>query len=303
MDYKTIETKALKIAYYEHGQADGWPVVLSHGFPYDTHAFDKVVPILIMSGARVIVPYLRGFGPTRFISSADDTMRSGQQAALGSDLISLLDALGIDKAILAGFDWGGLASCVATVLWPERVTGLVSYAGYDVYDRVENQNPTDAELEHVLWYQHLFQTERGKKCLSESHHELCRMLWRQWSPSWDFSDEEYDRTSDSFNNPDFVAVVTHAYRHALGAVEGDPALADLEEALAARPKVLVPAITLDGTEDPLKPGGTAAHGEIFENTHEHFVYKVGHAFPFEHPTAFANAILLVHSWTSQCVEH
>ncbi|PVH98926.1 alpha/beta-hydrolase [Periconia macrospinosa] len=298
MEYKTIETTVLRVAYYEYGPQDGWAVILSHGFPYDIHAYDEVVPILEKSGARVIVPYLRGFGPTRFLSSATVTMRSGQQAALGSDLISLLDALGIDKAVLAGFDWGGLASCVAAVLWPERVAGLVSYAGYDVYNRVINRSPNDPELECVQWYQHLFQSERGRECLSQHRHKLCKMLWRQWSPTWNFSDREYDQTATSFDNPDFVDIVVHTYRHAHGTANGDPALQDLEEKLAARPKILMPAVTLDGTRDPLKPGGTAAHGEMFQGRHEHFVYDVGHAFPLEAPEAFAEAILLVHKWIS-----
>jgi pimeloyl-ACP methyl ester carboxylesterase len=225
-------------------------------------------------------------------------MRSGQQAALGSDLISLLDALSIEKAVLAGFDWGGLASGVATVLWPERVAGLVSYAGYDVYNIGLNKKPDNPELECVQWYQHLFQGERGRECLSQHRYMLCKMLWQQWSPTWNFSDREYERTATSFDNPDFVDVVVHHYRHAHGTPNGDPALEHLEEKLAARPKVLVPAVTLDGVSDPLKPGGTAEHDAMFQGRHEHFVYDVGHAFPLEAPEAFGEAILLVHKWVS-----
>jgi pimeloyl-ACP methyl ester carboxylesterase len=299
MEYKTVDTAILNVAYYEYGPQDGWAVILSHGFPYDTHAFDEVVPILEKSGARVIVPYVRGFGPTRFLSSAVVSKRSCQQAALASDLIALLDALGIKKALLAGFDWGGLASCSATVLWPERVTGLVSYAGYDVYDGSVGQSPNDPELECVQWYQHLFQSERGRECLSQHRNKLCKMLWRQWSPTWHFSDEEYDRTAASFDNPDFVDVVISIYRHAHGNAVGDPALQHLEEKLATRPEISVPAVTLDGKLDPLKPGGTASHGKIFQGKHEHHVCDVGHAFPMEAPKAFAEAILLVHKWALQ----
>jgi pimeloyl-ACP methyl ester carboxylesterase len=297
MEYKTVETNVLKVAFYEHGSQDGWPVILAHGFPYDIHAYDEIVPILVKGGARVIVPYGRGFGPTRFLSSA--TLRSGQQAALGSDLIALMDALEIQKAVLAGFDWGGLAACVATVLWPERVAGLVSYAGYDVYNTDASQHPDDPELECIQWYQHLFQSQRGQKCLAQYRHSLCKKLWQQWSPSWSFSDAEYERTAASFDNPDFVDVVVHAYRYLQATADGDAALEHLEERLAARPKVVVPAVTLDGTRDPLKPGGTASHAKMFQGRHEHFVYDVGHAFPFEAPEAFADAILLVHKWASQ----
>jgi pimeloyl-ACP methyl ester carboxylesterase len=166
-----------------------------------------------------------------------------------------------------------------------------------VYDR-NNQSPNDPELECVQWYQHLFQSERGRQCLTQGRHKLCKMLWRQWSPTWSFSDEEYGRTATSFDNPDFVDVVIHIYRHAHGQEDGDPALQHLEDKLAAKPKVSVPAITLDGTRDPLKPGGTASHAEMFQGRHEHITYDVGHAFPLEAPDVFADAILSVHKWAS-----
>lgn len=254
---RTVKTDILEIAYFEHGHPDGWPVVLSHGFPYDIHAYDEVAPRLADAGARVIVPYLRGFGPTRFLSKS--TMRSGQQAALGKDVIDLLDALGIEKAILAGYDWGGLASCVASALWPDRVAGLVSYAGYDVIDVKRLGHAYHPSLEHAVWYQHLFQQERGRECLSLHRRELCKILWRQWSPSWAFDDATFERTAASFDNPDFIDVVIHSYRFDFGNSEGDPVLADLEARLAQKPPITVPAITIDGTQDPLKPGGTADH--------------------------------------------
>jgi len=300
---KKIKTAVLEIAYYDHGPQDGWPVVLAHGFPYDVHAYDAVVPLLVAQGARVIVPYTRGFGPTRFLSAS--AMRTGQQAALASDIVALLDALGIQgerKATLAGFDWGGLASCVASLLWPERVAGLVSYAGYDVADvAAQRDEPCPPSLECVMWYQHLFQSERGRRCLARDRRALCRLLWAQWSPSWDFGDDVFARTAEAFDNPDFVDVVVHCYRFHLGREPGDPALEHLERKLAARPKITVPCITLDGTLDPLKPGGSAAHAEMFAARHERREYNVGHAFPLEAPEAFAQAIIDVHNW-SQLVE-
>jgi pimeloyl-ACP methyl ester carboxylesterase len=289
---KKARTDLLEIAYHETGPSEGWPVVLSHGFPYDVHAYDEVAPLLAAAGARVIVPYLRGFGPTRFLSA--DTLRSGQQAALGSDVIGLLDALNIDAAILAGFDWGGLASCVAAALWPDRVAGLVSYAGYDVIDIARQGHAFPPSLEHAMWYQHLFQIERGRECLREHRRDLCRMLWRQWSPHWQFDEATFERTAASFDNPDFVAVVIHSYRFDFGREPGDPKLEPLEKRLAQKPTITVPAVTLDGTSDPLKPGGTASHSRMFAGRHEHRVIEGGHALPHEAPAAFADAVLAVH---------
>ncbi|HTR13733.1 MAG TPA: alpha/beta hydrolase [Roseiarcus sp.] len=294
---KTTQTKVLEIAHLDEGAATGWPVVLTHGFPYDVHAFDEVVPRLTQAGARVIVPYVRGFGPTRFLSA--DTMRNGQQAALGQDVIDLLDALGIQSAILAGYDWGGLASCVASALWPERVTGLVSYAGYDIADVARNAHAFAPALEHVVWYQHLFQRERGRECLTQHRRELCRILWEQWSPSWKFDDVTFERTASSFDNPDFVNVVIHCYRCFFGTATGEPALASLEERLAEKPKIGVPTITLDGAQDPLKPGGTSSHAKMFTGRHEHRVVECGHNLPWEAPRDFADAILTVRGWTAE----
>lgn len=297
MTLKTIRTPTLEIGYYEHGPTSGWPVVLSHGFPYDIHSFDEVAPILASHGARVIIPYLRGFGPTRFLSAA--TMRTGQQAALGSDVIELMDALGIEKAILGGFDWGGVASCVAAALWPDRVHGLVSYAGYDIVDRVGGSKPSEPSLEYVQWYQHLFLHERGRACLEQHRRDLCLMLWRQWSPTFSFSNSFFERTATSFDNPDFVDVVIHAYRFCFGSEEGDPVFQQLEDKLASKPPITVPSITLDGLQDPLKPGGTAAHSKMFSGRHERREADVGHAFPMEAPRAFADAILSIHEWNTR----
>ena len=270
--------------------------MLAHGFPYDVHAYDEVAPQLAKAGARVITPYLRGFGPTRFLSR--DTMRSGQQAALGRDLIDLLDALGIQRAILAGYDWGGLSSCVASALWPERVTGLVSYAGYDIIDVKRLGHAFAPALEEVLWYQHWFQLERGRECLTHHRRALCRILWQQWSPGWTFNDATFERTASSFDNPDFVDVVIHCYRFCFGLAAGDPALDAFEKRLAERPKISVPAITLDGLRDPLKPGGTANQATMFTARHEHRVVDCGHNLPWEAPQDFADAILTVRGWTA-----
>lgn len=294
---KTAITPNLEIAYYEHGPPTGWPVVLSHGFPYSPHAFDEVVPRLTAQGARVIVPYLRGFEPTVFRSP--DAMRTGQQAAVGRDVIELLDALGIDKAILAGFDWGGVASCVPAALFPERVAGLVSYAGYDIIDvAAQRAAVVPPTLEAVAWYQHLFQGERGRACLAADRRAFARLLWSQWSPGWDETarDRAFEKAAPAFENDDFVNVVIHCYRFVMGNQEGDAAYKDLEAQLAQRPKVRVPAVTLDGTQDPLKPGGTASHAEMFEGRHERWEADVGHAFPLEAPAMFADAVLKVREW-------
>ena len=293
---KTIGAGVLDVGYLDDGVPDGWAVVLSHGFPYDVHAYDAVVPLLAGRGARVIRPYQRGFGPTRFRSAS--VMRSGQQAALGSDLMALVTALSLEPVILAGYDWGGLASCVATALWPDRVAGLVSLASYDIIDIGAQRHASPPAVEHAVWYQHLFQTERGREGLSLYRRELCRMLWQQWSPGWEFDDATFDQTAASFGNQDFVEVVIHAYRHAFGLAPGDPAYAALEDRLADRPKITVPAVTLDGVRDPLKPRGTAGQAGMFLGRHEHRVIEAGHNLPQEAPAAFADAVLTVRGWLS-----
>lgn len=285
---KLAQTGALHIAYDEVGPADGWPVVLSHGFPYDICAYEAVAPLLAAAGARVIMPYLRGFGPTRFRHA--ETMRSGQQAALASDLIGLLDSIGIERAILTGYDWGGLASCVAAALWPERVEGLVSLASYDVIDVERMRHPFPPALESVMWYQHLFQTERGREGLAEKRRDLCQLLWRQWSPTWNFDEATFERTAPSFDNPDFVDVVIHSYRFDFGLAAGDPAYEDLEARLRKKPEISVPAVTLDGEDDPLKPGGTADQADMFNGPHDHRTIASGHNLPQERPSAFADAV-------------
>ncbi|HKR31927.1 MAG TPA: alpha/beta hydrolase [Terriglobales bacterium] len=294
---RQIETSDLLVTYLEEGASDGWPTILMHGFPYDVHAFDDVVPFLVEQGARVIRPFVRGYGPTSFLSPS--IMRSGQQAALGRDLIETLDALRIEGAILAGFDWGGLASCVAAALWPEKIGGLVSYAGYDIVDIKRQREGFSPSLEKAMWYQHLFQTERGRVALTKSRKEIAHMLWREWSPNWNFDEATLSLTAASFENPDFIDVVLHCYRFHFGLVDGDPELRPLEAVLATRPAIPVPSITLDGTDDPLKPGGTADHARMFVGKHEHRVIKAGHNIPKEEPRAFADAILTVREWLAE----
>ena len=286
-----VDAGVLSIAYKESGDNGGWPVVLLHGFPYDVCAFEEVAPKLSAAGARVIMPWLRGYGPTRFLS--EKTPRSGEQAALGHDLLALLDALNINSALLAGYDWGGRAACIVSALWPERVGGLVSQNSYNIQDIARSGEPQTPENELRLWYQYYFHSERGRLGLERNRRGLCRLLWRLWSPEWRFDDAAYDRTAASFDNPDFVEVVIHSYRHRFGLVPGDQTLVQTERLLAAQPPITVPAITLDGNIDGvLAQGGTASHARHFSGSHEHRVVPGGgHNLPQEMPEVFAAAIL------------
>ena len=286
-----IDAGVLNVTYIECGPADGWPAVLLHGFPYDVHAYDEVAEILVGKGARVIVPYLRGYGPTRFLKS--HTPRSGQQGALGADLLALLDALKIEKAILAGYDWGGRAACVVSALWPERVRGLVSFNAYNIQNIARSSEPAPPEAEHRFWYQYYFHSERGRAGLGKNRHALCKLLWKLWSPKWAFTDETYDRTAKSFDNPDFVDVVIQSYRHRFALAEGDPAYDGIERRLAAQPPITVPAITIDGDADGVAgPVGTARTASRFTGPHQHRVFEgIGHNAPQEAPERFAEAVL------------
>ncbi|MEX3925660.1 alpha/beta fold hydrolase [Paraburkholderia sp. BR10936] len=291
-----IETDLLDIAYDEQGDANGWPVVLLHGFPYDIRAYDAVTPRLVSEGARVIVPYLRGYGPTRFLSPT--TLRSGQQAALGADLLALLDALQIERAILGGYDWGGRAACIVAALYPSRARGLVSVNGYNIQDIAAAAQPADPEKEHRMWYQYYLHGERGRTGLIEKRREFCRLLWSLWSPTWHFDDDLYARTAASFDNPDFVDVVVHSYRHRFGLVEGDPRFDDIERRLAATPPITVPTITLDGDADGVQPpGARETSSKRFSGRHENrIVPNAGHNLPQEAPEVFAKAVLDVNAW-------
>jgi pimeloyl-ACP methyl ester carboxylesterase len=294
---KQIETTVLNVAYAEHGSPDGWPVLLLHGFPYGIHAFDNVTPLLAAQGARIIVPFLRGYGATRFLSA--ETMRSGQQAALGEDVRALLDALDIPEAILAGYDWGGRAACIAAALWQDRVRGLVTQNGYNIQDIRGAADPQAPEMELRLWYQYYFHGERGRAGLRQNRHALCALLWRLWSPSWKFDDATYAETAAAFDNPDFVDVVIHSYRHRYGLVLGDPAYEAMEGALARQPPITVATISLDGSDDGVRsPAGAAGHARHFTGRYEYrMIDKAGHNIPQEAPAAFADAIISVHHWT------
>ena len=285
-----VDAGDLNVAYLETGDPAGPPVVLLHGFPYDVHAYDEVAPRLAAGGARVIVPWLRGFGPTRFLDAA--TPRSGQQAALACDLLALMDAMRIERATLAGYDWGGRAACIVAALWPQRVRGLVSVNGYNLQDIARAREPLSPENEQRLWYQYYFHGERGQAGLTQNRRALCRLLWRLWSPTWAFDDATYERTAGAFDHPDFVRVVIHSYRHRFGLVAGDPALEPIEQRLAAQPPITVPSITLDGADDGVIPVGSTVHlARRFSSGHEHRVVPgAGHNVPQEAPQAFAQAV-------------
>ncbi|CAI2796349.1 MULTISPECIES: alpha/beta fold hydrolase [Pseudomonas fluorescens group] len=287
----SVRTSMLDMAYEAHGPADGAPVILLHGFPYDPRAYDEIAPVLAARGCRVWVPYLRGYGPTRFIN--EQVMRSGQQAALAKDLLEFMDALGIAQATLAGYDWGGRAACIVAALWPERVRGLVTGDGYNIQDIGKSLTPRTPATEHRLWYQFYFHTQRGVDGLTANRRELCKLLWSLWSPSWAEGPGLYDQTAASFDNPDFVEVVIHSYRHRFMYAPGDPALESIEQALALQPTISVPSISLCGADD-----GVGPPPEVDDDV-EHFsgFYRrqvlpgVGHNIPQEAPQATLDALL------------
>jgi pimeloyl-ACP methyl ester carboxylesterase len=286
-----VRTSVLEIAYEESGPGHGSPVLLMHGFPYDPRTYDGVVPPLVEAGCRVIVPYLRGYGPTRFLAS--DTVRSGQQAALGNDLKELMDALALRRAVLAGYDWGGRAACVVAALWPERARGLVSGNGYNIHDIAGSTKPASAKQEHRLWYQYYFHTCRGRAGLETNRRDIGRLLWQLWSPNWRFDDATYERTASSFDNPDFVDVVIHSYRHRFGYADGDPSLEATERRLAAKPKISVPTIVLHGDGSGLSPAESSLpHAKFFTGPYQRRVIpSAGHNLPQEVPKVFADAVL------------
>lgn len=288
---KHVRTSGLDIAYEESGPADGAAVILLHGFPYDVRAYDGMASLLTEKGCRVIVPFLRGNGATRFLSAA--TMRSGEQAALGSDLKEMMDALAIESAMLAGYDWGGRAACVVAALWPERVRGLVTGGGYNVHDVAASALPASPEQEHRYWYQYYFHTERGRAGLTRNRHGIAKLLWKLWSPNWAFDDETFERSAPSFDNPDFVDVVIHSYRVRYGYAAGDPAYETIERKLAAKPPIIVPTITLHGEGDGVGPAEMSAnHARFFTGGYQRrLIPRVGHNVPQEAPRETAAAVL------------
>jgi pimeloyl-ACP methyl ester carboxylesterase len=288
---RQIDAGVLNIAYHEAGPADGPVAMLMHGFPYDIHAFVDVAPQLAAQGCRVIVPYLRGYGPTRFRDPS--TPRSGEQAAMGADLMALMDALGIERAVFAGYDWGGRAACVGAALWPDRCAGLVSVNGYLIQDIARAMIPARPEREVPLWYQYYFQLERGRAGLAANRREIARILWQQWSPNWHFDDATFERSAAAFDNPDYVDVVIHSYRHRFGLADGDPQYADLQRRLASLPAITVPTVTLDGAGDgvALPTDGTAGASRFTGPRTHRIIPRAGHNLPQEAPEAFAGAVM------------
>jgi pimeloyl-ACP methyl ester carboxylesterase len=288
---RNIDAGALNIAYYEAGPADGPAVMLMHGFPYDIHAYVDVAPQLAAAGCRVMVPYLRGYGPTRFRDRG--TRRSGEQAALGADLMALMDALGIKRAVFAGYDWGGRAACIGAALWPERCIGLVSVNSYNIQDIAKSMVPAPPAREVPLWYQYYFQIERGRAGLAANRRGIANLLWQQWSPNWQFDDACFERTAVAHDNPDYVDVVIHSYRHRYGLAESDPQYADVQRRLAAQPVITVPTITMDGESDGVSAAtdGSPSAPKFTGRRVHRVVPRAGHNLPQEEPEAFAAAVL------------
>ncbi|MEV7046412.1 alpha/beta hydrolase [Amycolatopsis sp. NPDC051061] len=284
-----VTTSTLDIAYEQAGPLDGIPVILLHGFPYDVRAFDEVAPLLAARNARVLAPFLRGFGATSFRDGS--TMRSGQQAALGHDLVEFMDALEIGSAVLAGYDWGGRAACITAALHPERVRGLVTVDGYNIQDIAAANEPTRPEWEQTFWYQFYFHSERGRRGLERNREELCSLLWRTWSPTWREAGDAFPASAPSLHNPAFVDVVVHSYRHRYGLAEGDPRYQRTEDLLAEQPPITVPTVLLETGADGLLGPSSAGDRGHFTGSYDHRLLRgVGHNAPQEAPEEFADAV-------------
>lgn len=291
MQLKKVETSLLEIGYMEYGHPDDVPVILLHGFPYDINAYNSVAHILSQNGCRVLTPWLRGYGNTIFKSPT--AMRSGQQAAIAHDVLDFLNALKIDKAIIGGYDWGGRAACIVSALWPERVRGLLTVGGYSIQDIASSAEPVHPKIEQLDWYQYYFHSNRGKNGLIKYRKELCKLLWKEWSPKWQFDDETYELSASAFENPDFVDVVIHSYRHRYALEAGDSRYDKTEEILAKQPIINVPTIVLDADSDGVDPlehrtddsmyFGSAYKRKVLQN--------IGHNLPQEAPEDFAQAVL------------
>ena len=290
---KRVRTKILEIGYHDTGDAAAFPVILLHGFPDDAHAYDGVAPLLAKAGYRTLAVYLRGYGPTRFLDSAAD--RTAEQAAIGQDVIDFADALHLPRFAVAGFDWGGRAACVAAALHPDRVRAAVLVGGYLVQNTVTPARAAAPEVVRRLWYQWYFNTEAGRQGLEQNRRGLCALMWREWSPTWRFSDEMFDRTAASFDNPDFVGCVIHSYRHRNFNAPGEPRFLADENTLAGRPPISVPTIVLHGADDAFgRPAAeiTAAERATFPKlVDKRIVEGAGHFLPHEKPEAFASALI------------
>jgi len=291
----TVRTPTLDIACEAHGDAGAVPVILLHGFPDDVHAWDEVVGPIAAAGYRPLVPYLRGCGPTRFRDAAEPRM--AQQAAIGQDLLELMDALGVETAGLCGYDWGGRAACIASILAPHRVRGLVTIGGYNVQNTIQPLGPASATAERAYWYQWYFNTERGRAGLAALRRDLCLLLWREWSPTWVFDDALFERTAPSFDNPDWVEVVIHSYRHRHGNAPGDSRFDAVERRLAERPPITVPSVILEGADDTVAPPHRSERQlSLFPaGTERRVVPGAGHFLPRERPLVVAEALLKVMS--------
>jgi pimeloyl-ACP methyl ester carboxylesterase len=288
-----VDAGLLKVGYAEAGPGDGRPVVLLHGWPYDIHSYLEIAPMLAAAGYRVIVPYLRGFGTTRFLS--DDSVRNGEQAALALDVLALLDALGIERAVLAGFDWGARTADIVAALWPERCTGLVSVSGYLIGSQEAGRLPLPPAAELQWWYQYYFATERGRVGYDKYRRDFAKLIWRTASPKWAFDDVTFDRSAAAFDNPDHVQIVIHNYRWRLGLGNGESEYAELEERLAQGPVIGVPTITLEGDANGAPHPDPSSYAQKFSGTYSHRTIEggIGHNLPQEAPEAFANAVIEV----------
>lgn len=290
---KQIRAGVLNIGYAELGPAHGPAVICLHGWPYDIHSYVDVAPLLAEAGYRVIVPYLRGHGTTRFLSAR--TVRNAQQSAVALDIIALMDALKIEKAVLAGFDWGSRTADIIAALWPDRCKALVSVSGYLITNLEANAKPLPPKAERTWWYQYYFATERGRKAMEDENlrRDLARLVWEEASPTWDFDDATFARTAAAFANPDYAAVVLHNYRWRLGLADGERRYDALERRLATRPFIGVPTLTLDPERDPFTaPGGGSSYRDRFTGPYEHRTLAgIGHNLPQEAPAAFAQAVL------------
>ena len=291
---RSIDTPVLSIGYQESGNPAGVPVILLHGFPDDIHAWDDVAPPLAKAGYRVLVPYLRGYGATRFRDAASPRM--AEQAAIGQDLIDFADALHLQKFAVCGYDWGGRAACIAAALHEERVRAAVIIGGYSIQNTIAASPPSSPAAERAIWYQYYFNTERGRAGLQANRRALCRYLWETWSPTWHFTDDVYNRTAPSFDNPDFVDVVVHSYRHRINNAPGEPRFQAVEQQLAQRPKINVPAITLYGADDGIARPAAENPNETVQFTAlraRRVIAGAGHFLPREKPEAVSSAILEV----------
>lgn len=288
---KRIDAGLLSVSYAEAGPVDGPAVVLLHGWPYDIHSFVAVTPILASAGYRVIIPYLRGYGATKFISSA--AVRNGQPAALAGDLIDLMNALHIQKAVLAGFDWGGRSADIVAALWPDRCQALVSVSGYLIGNQESGKLPLPPKAEYQWWYQYYFATERGRKGYEENRADFARLIWQLASPKWDFDDATFTRSAAAFNNPDHVSIVIHNYRWRLGLADGEARYDDVERRLATGSVIAVPTITLEGDANGAPHPEPASYAKRFSGKYEHRTIRggIGHNLPQEAPQAFAQAVM------------